>query len=72
MMCANGKLGHFSYLSSYLPFDRIRFIVPSGLSIKRACLACGIHIPYLCDHPNLTAVGKCRVCIVEIVGYVAH
>ena len=25
----------------------------------------GIHIPTLCDHPNLKSVGACRVCIVE-------
>lgn len=39
-----------------------------GTSILRAALANGIYIPHLCDHPDLTSVGVCRVCLVEIEG----
>src|SRR5215208_2883327 len=28
----------------------------------------GIQIPTLCDHPNLTPYGGCRLCMVEVKG----
>jgi len=39
-----------------------------GTSILRAALANDIYIPHLCDHEDLTSVGICRVCLVEIEG----
>ncbi len=39
-----------------------------GTSILRAALNSGIYIPHLCDHKDLTSVGICRVCLVEIEG----
>ena len=39
-----------------------------GTSLLRAALANGIYIPHLCDHTDLTSVGICRVCLVEIEG----
>jgi formate dehydrogenase alpha subunit len=37
-----------------------------GMTILQAALAGGIEIPTLCNHPNLRAVGSCRLCLVEI------
>lgn len=40
----------------------------SGITILQAARQAGIDIPTLCDHPALSAVGACRMCIVEITG----
>ncbi len=37
-------------------------------SVLDAALAAGIYIPHLCHHPNLSPIGACRLCIVEIEG----
>ncbi len=42
--------------------------VPSGTTILSAAREIGIAIPTLCYHPNLTANGVCRLCVVEVVG----
>ncbi len=39
-----------------------------GMSILNAALGAGIYIPHLCGHPDLEAVGGCRLCSVEIEG----
>lgn len=39
-----------------------------GMTVLEAARANGIHIPTLCDHPALSAVGACRVCLVEMEG----
>jgi len=39
-----------------------------GQSILDASLAAGVYIPHLCKHPDLEAVGECRLCSVEIDG----
>ncbi|WP_313073421.1 FAD-dependent oxidoreductase [Lacrimispora sp.] len=39
-----------------------------GKSILNAALGAGIYIPHLCGHPDLEAVGGCRLCSVEIEG----
>ena len=39
-----------------------------GDSVLEAALASGIYIPHLCKHPDLEAVGGCRLCSVEIEG----
>ena len=40
----------------------------NGKTVLQAALEGGIYIPHLCYHPDLTAVGVCRLCIVEIEG----
>ena len=40
----------------------------SGRSILDAALDGGMYIPHICHHPDLTPVGKCGLCVVEIVG----
>jgi formate dehydrogenase major subunit/formate dehydrogenase alpha subunit len=42
--------------------------VPEGTSVLRAAETAGITIPTLCDHPDLSAYGGCRLCIVEVKG----
>ncbi len=39
-----------------------------GKSVLEAALEAGIYIPHLCSHPDLTPVGGCRLCSVEIEG----
>ena len=39
-----------------------------GNTVLKAARQEGIDIPTLCDHPALTAVGACRICVVEIKG----
>ena len=42
--------------------------VPEGTTVLRAAERAGITIPTLCDHPDLTPYGGCRLCIVEVQG----
>ena len=39
-----------------------------GQSVLDAALAAGIFIPHLCKHPDLEAVGGCRLCMVTVDG----
>ena len=39
-----------------------------GKSILDASLDAGIYIPHLCHHPDLSPIGACRLCIVEVEG----
>ncbi|MGV8056564.1 MAG: molybdopterin-dependent oxidoreductase [Smithellaceae bacterium] len=40
----------------------------AGITVLQAARQEGIFIPTLCDHPALSAVGACRICIVDIKG----
>ena len=42
--------------------------IPDGTTVLQAARANGITIPTLCDHPDLTPYGGCRLCLVEIEG----
>lgn len=42
--------------------------VPEGTMVLRAAQKAGITIPTLCDHPDLTPYGGCRLCVVEVQG----
>ena len=42
--------------------------VPEGTTVLRAAEMAGVNIPTLCDHPNLTPYGGCRLCLVEVEG----
>ena len=42
--------------------------VPEGTTVLRAAEKAGIQIPTLCDHPELTPYGGCRLCLVEVEG----
>ena len=39
-----------------------------GKTVLDAALDAGIYIPHLCHHPDLPAIGACRLCIVEVEG----
>ncbi len=36
-----------------------------GASVLDAALEAGVYIPHLCKHPDLEALGGCRLCVVE-------
>ena len=40
----------------------------SGMTVLEAAQQAGIRIPTLCYHPDLSLMGSCRVCIVEVKG----
>jgi predicted molibdopterin-dependent oxidoreductase YjgC len=42
--------------------------VQPGTTVLRAAEQAGIEIPTLCAHPDLTATGGCRMCLVEVKG----
>lgn len=42
--------------------------VPAGSTIMEAADQIGIHIPRLCYDPELSALGACRLCVVEVEG----
>ncbi len=51
-----------------LRIDEREVSVPGGTTIMDAAETIGIHIPRLCYHPDLSLLGACRVCIVEVEG----
>ena len=51
-----------------IKIDGIDVIVPSGTSILEAARKIGVHIPTLCNHPDLEAKSTCRICVVEDTG----
>jgi len=40
--------------------------VQEGTTVLEAAKGAGVHIPTLCNHPDLTPYGACRLCLVEI------
>jgi formate dehydrogenase beta subunit len=40
--------------------------IEEGKSVLEAALDSGIYIPHLCYHPDLSPIGACRLCVVEI------
>jgi len=42
--------------------------VPAGYTVLQAAGELNIHIPTLCNHPDLCVAGNCRVCVVEQKG----
>ena len=51
-----------------ITIDGKQIEVPEGTTVLQAARKSGIVIPTLCDHPNLTPYGGCRLCLVEIEG----
>ena len=54
-----------NYIS--LTIDGAKISVPRGTTVLDAALEYGICIPHLCHIPGVTALGACRLCIVEVV-----
>jgi NADH-quinone oxidoreductase subunit G len=46
--------------------DDIALQVPAGMLVVDAAKRAGIDIPVFCYHPKLSAVGMCRMCLVEV------
>lgn len=51
-----------------LTIDGKNIEVKEGTTILNATRQAGIEIPTLCDHPQLTPYGGCRLCLVEVEG----
>ena len=41
---------------------------PDGTTVLKAAEMAGVEIPTLCNHPELTPYGGCRLCLVEVEG----
>ncbi|MDD5613647.1 MAG: FAD-dependent oxidoreductase [Candidatus Omnitrophica bacterium] len=51
-----------------ITIDGILLEVKENQTVLEAALSNGIYVPNLCYHPNLPAIGACRLCIVTIEG----
>lgn len=51
-----------------LTIDGTRVTTPKGTNVLQAARAAGIYVPALCYDPDLSNVGACRLCIVEVQG----
>ncbi len=51
-----------------LNVDGREVVTENGKTILQAALEGGIYIPHFCHHPDLTPVGGCGLCLVEIEG----
>ena len=51
-----------------LTIDGNPITVDEGTTIMEAAEQLGIRVPRLCYHPDLSLMGSCRVCIVEVKG----
>lgn len=51
-----------------LTIDGVSVRTSKGKTILEAALENGIYIPHLCFHPDLSTVGVCRLCMVEVKG----
>lgn len=51
-----------------LTIDDKKTEVEDGTTVLEAAELLGIDIPRFCHHPRLSAVGSCRMCVVEIEG----
>ena len=51
-----------------LNIDGREVATKKGRTVLDAALEAGVYVPHLCHHPDLTPVGGCGLCIVEIEG----
>jgi len=51
-----------------LTIDGKSIEVKEGTTVLNAARQAGVEIPTLCDHPQLTPYGGCRLCLVEVEG----
>jgi NADH-quinone oxidoreductase subunit G len=49
-------------------FDERSYAVRQGVKLIDALDDVGIHVPRFCYHPRMSAVGMCRMCLVEVKG----
>lgn len=55
-------------MSVTLTINDRKVTAPEESTILEAAESVGIEIPTLCHHPDLTDVGACRMCVVEVEG----
>lgn len=48
--------------------DGVQMKVPEGKNVLECALENGIYIPHLCHHKDLSPMGACRMCVVEVEG----
>ncbi len=48
--------------------DGVKVTVPEKTTILQAAASINIDVPSLCYHPDLSVIGACRVCVVEVEG----
>ncbi len=48
--------------------DGVKVTVPEKSTILQAADSINIDVPSLCYHPDLSVIGACRVCVVEVEG----
>jgi len=53
----------------HLTIDEHTIQASPGQTVLEAARRHGLVIPTLCDHPDLTPVGSCRLCVVEVDGW---
>ncbi len=51
-----------------ITIDGTRLEVPQGKNVLECALDAGIYIPHLCHHKDLSPLGSCRMCIVQVQG----
>jgi len=51
-----------------LTIDGLQVTVPEKTTILQAAASINIDVPSLCYHPDLSVIGACRVCVVEVEG----
>jgi len=49
-----------------LTINGTQVTAPDGSTILQAARLAGIRIPTLCNHPDLTSTGACRMCVVSV------
>jgi ferredoxin len=49
-----------------LRIDKIDVVAKTGMTVMEAANSAGIYIPKLCNHPDLSPFGACRLCITKI------
>ena len=52
----------------HITFNGKKVTAQSGQTILEAAQAVGVDIPVLCYHPDLSAWGACRMCLVKVGG----
>ena len=51
-----------------ITIDGKKIEVPEGKNVLDCALDAGIYIPHLCHHKDLSPLGSCRMCVVEVEG----
>ena len=51
-----------------ITIDGKRLEVQEGANVLECALENGIYIPHLCHHKDLSPLGSCRMCVVEVDG----